>query len=304
MFYKGLLDKLDLKVEVFRPTVCRYKSAVEPYILTRMSDENRRQMQELVDSMWATLSGDVCEARGIDPAEMKRLTDNLQVVLPEDALAHGFVDGLVYEDQMDDIFVELGAEKESDDYAFVTLGDYASQVTVPLRGIDAGSVAVVYADGEIVDGEGSGKIYGNTLARTLREQREDDKVKAVVVRVNSPGGSALASDIIWREMELLRAEKPVVVSMGSYAASGGYYISCPADVVLADRLTLTGSIGVFGMYLYTPDALKNKLGITLDGVKSNASADMGTMAPLTPAQRASIMRGVDKVYETDRKSVV
>ena len=298
MFYKGLLDKLDLKVEVFRPTVCRYKSAVEPYILTRMSDENRRQMQELVDSMWATLSGDVCEARGIDPAEMKRLTDNLQVVLPEDALAHGFVDGLVYEDQMDDIFVELGAEKESDDYAFVTLGDYASQVTVPLRGIDAGSVAVVYADGEIVDGEGSGKIYGNTLARTLREQREDDKVKAVVVRVNSPGGSALASDIIWREMELLRAEKPVVVSMGSYAASGGYYISCPADVVLADRLTLTGSIGVFGMYLYTPDALKNKLGITLDGVKSNASADMGTMAPLTPAQRASIMRGVDKVYET------
>ncbi len=298
MFYKGLLDKLDLKVEVFRPTVCRYKSAVEPYILTRMSDENRRQMQELVDSMWATLSGDVCEARGIDPAEMKRLTDNLQVVLPEDALAHGFVDGLVYEDQMDDIFAELGAEKEGDDYAFVTLGDYASQVTVPLRGIDAGSVAVVYADGEIVDGEGSGKIYGNTLARTLREQREDDKVKAVVVRVNSPGGSALASDIIWREMELLRAEKPVVVSMGSYAASGGYYISCPADVVLADRLTLTGSIGVFGMYLYTPDALKNKLGITLDGVKSNASADMGTMAPLTPAQRASIMRGVDKVYET------
>ncbi len=297
MFYKGLLDKLDLKVEVFRPTVCRYKSAVEPYILTKMSDANRQQMQELVDSMWETLSGAVCEARGIDRDEMKRLTDGLEVVLPEDALRHGFVDGLVYEDQMDDVFAELGAEKEDDDYAFVSLGDYASQVTVPLN-VKAGRVAIVYADGEIVDGEGSGKIFGNTLARTLREQREDDEVKAVVVRVNSPGGSALASDVIWREMELLRAEKPVVVSMGSYAASGGYYISCPADVVVADRLTLTGSIGVFGMYLYTPDALKNKLGITLDGVKSNASADMGAMSPLTPAQRASIMRGVDKVYAT------
>ena len=298
MFYKGLLDKLDLKVEVFRPTVCKYKSAVEPYILSKMSDANRQQMQELVDSMWETLSGAVCEARGIDRAEMKRLTDNLEVVLPEDALEHGFVDALIYEDQVDELFAELGAEKSGDEYAFVSLADYASQVSVPLKGIDAGKVAIVYADGEIVDGEGSGKIYGNTLARTLREQREDEKVKAVVVRVNSPGGSALASDVIWREMELLRAEKPVVVSMGSYAASGGYYISCPADVVLADRLTLTGSIGVFGMYLYTPDALKNKLGITLDGVKSNASADMGTMSPLMPAQRASIMRGVDKVYET------
>lgn len=299
MFYKGLMDKLDLRAEVFRPTACPYKSAVEPYILPKMSDANREQMQALVSSMWKTVSETVGEARGIAPDVMKRLTDELQVVLPEDALERGFVDGLRYEDEMEEVFAGKGAEKEGDDYAFVSLGDYASQLTPDFALPGSACVAVVYADGQIVDGEGSGRaVYGNTLARTLREQRENEDVKAVVLRVNSPGGSALASDIIWREVELLRAEKPVIVSMGSYAASGGYYISCPADAILADRLTLTGSIGVFGMYLYTPDALKNKLGITFDGVKSNTSAGMGSIAPLTAVERRSIMRGVDKVYET------
>ncbi|MDE6374475.1 MAG: signal peptide peptidase SppA, partial [Alistipes sp.] len=141
-------------------------------------------------------------------------------------------------------------------------------------------------------------IGGNSLARRLADVREDEDVKAVVLRVDSPGGRALASEVIWREMELLKAEKPVVVSMGSYAASGGYYISCPADVIVADKMTLTGSIGVFGMYIDKIDALKNKLGITLDGVKSNTSAGMGTVEPLTPLERAATMRSVDKIYET------
>lgn len=300
MFYKGLLDKLDLKAQVFRPTACKYKSAVEPYILTKMSDANRLQMQTLVDSMWETIGGEVAEARGIDLAALDALTDKLQVSLPEEALAHGFVDGLLYEDQMKEVFAELGAKPASDgEYRFVTLGEYAAQVNADLKNISADQVAVVYADGQIVDGEGFGReIYGNTLAATIADVRTNDKIKAVVLRVNSPGGSALASDVIWREMELLRAEKPVIVSMGSYAASGGYYIACPADVIVADKLTLTGSIGVFGMYLDTIDALKNKLGITLDGVKSNTSAGMGQIAPLTPTERAMIMRGVDKVYAT------
>ena len=168
-----------------------------------------------------------------------------------------------------------------------------------LKNISADQVAVVYADGQIVDGEGYGKeIYGNTLAAKIAGVRDNEKVKAVVLRVNSPGGSALASDVIWREIELLRAEKPVIVSMGSYAASGGYYISCPADAIVADKMTLTGSIGVFGMFLDTRDALKNKLGITVDGVKSNASAYFASTWPLTPLQRAMIMRGVDRVYTT------
>ncbi|MCR2029779.1 signal peptide peptidase SppA [Alistipes timonensis] len=296
MFYKGLLDKLDLRAEVFRPTACKYKSAVEPFILDKMSSANREQMQALVNSMWGTISGAVCESRGIDSVKMRRITDNLQVTLPEEALEYGFVDSLVYEDQMEDVFAELGV---SDDCDFITLGDYASQVGADLKNISADQVAIVYADGQIVDGEGYGKeIYGNTLAAKITGVREDEKVKAVVLRVNSPGGSALASDVIWREVELLRAEKPVVVSMGSYAASGGYYISCPADVIVADRLTLTGSIGVFGMILDTREALKNKLGITIDGVKSNASSSFLATEPLTPIQRSMIMRGVDKVYTT------
>lgn len=305
MFYKGLFDKLDLKAEVFRPTVCKYKSAVEPYILDRMSEANREQMQALVDSMWGTIAEAVAASRGIDVERLNEIADKLQVTLPEDALKYGFVDGLLYEDQMKEVFAELGVEDDGEgNYDFVSLGDYASMVGVDLDNFGADRVAVVYADGQIVDGEGYGDaVYGNSLAAELADVRRDEKVKAVVVRVNSPGGSALASDVIWREMELLRAEKPVVVSMGSYAASGGYYISCPADVIVADRLTLTGSIGVFGMFLNPIDALKNKLGITLDGVKSNASAGMGSVEPLTPAQRASIMRGVDKVYETFTQDV-
>ncbi|WP_300723231.1 signal peptide peptidase SppA [uncultured Alistipes sp.] len=300
MFYKGLFDKLDLKAEVFRPTACRYKSAVEPYILDRMSDANREQMQELVNSLWGTISGEVARARGIDSVKMQRLTDELAVSLPEDALREGFVDGVIYEDQMRDVFAELGVETgDRDDDTFISLGDYAAMVGPDVSNLGADRVAILYADGQIVDGHGSGDaVYGNSLAAQLRELRGDDAVKAVVVRVNSPGGSALASDVIWREMELLRAEKPVVVSMGSYAASGGYYISCPADVIVADRTTLTGSIGVFGMFLNPIDALKNKLGITLDGVRSNTSAGMGSYTALTPAERASIMRGVDKVYTT------
>lgn len=296
MFFKGLFDKLDLRAEVFRPTACRYKSAVEPFILDGMSPANREQMQALVDSMWGTISSEVCASRGIDSLDMRRMTDNLEVSLASEALAHGFVDGILYEDQMEDVFAELGL---SEDYDFISLGDYASMVGVDMNNLSADRVAVLYAQGQIVDGEGYGEeIYGNTLAAKIAELRDDERVKAVVVRVNSPGGSALASDVIWREMELLREVKPVIVSMGSYAASGGYYISCPADVIVADRLTLTGSIGVFGMILDPREALKNKLGITFDGVRSNTSSDFLTTGPLTPLQRSMIMRGVDQVYGT------
>ncbi len=299
MFYKGLFDKLDLKAEVFRPTACKYKSAVEPFILDKMSDANREQMQALVNSLWKTVAASVAEARGIDLAELNRLADNLEVSLSEEALAKHFVDGLLFEDEMDDVFASLGVGTDRDGhYRFVSLGEYASQVTPDVK-FSAPQVALVYAEGQIVDGEASaGSIGGNSLARQLAEVREDEDVAAVVLRVDSPGGSALASDVIWREMELLKAEKPVVVSMGSYAASGGYYISAPADVIVADKMTLTGSIGVFGMYVDSREALKNKLGITVDGVQTNASAGMGTLKPLTPIERASIMRGVDKVYET------
>lgn len=300
MFFKGLFDKLDIEAEIFRPTACKYKSAVEPYFLTRMSEENRRQMQCMIDSQWEVLAGAVAASRGIELAELDRLADGLEVSLASEALEKGLIDGLLFEDQMKEIFHEYGATADDEgEFSFVTLGEYVSQLTVDVRNISSPAVAIVYADGSIVDGEGVGKeIYGNTLAATLADVRRDEEVAAVVLRVNSPGGSALASDVIWREVELLRAQKPVIVSMGGYAASGGYYISCGADAILADRTTLTGSIGVFGMFLRMEDALRNKLGITFDAVRTNTSSDMGAMRPLTPSERAMIMRGVDEVYET------
>lgn len=300
MFFKGLFDKLDIEAEIFRPTACKYKSAVEPYFLTRMSDENRRQMQRLADSQWGVIAGAVAASRGIELAELNRLADGLEVSLASEALEHRLIDGLLFEDQMDDVFRQYGATPDDEGgFSFVTLGEYVSQLTVDLENISSPAVAIVYADGNIVDGMGSGEeIYGNTLAATLADVRRDDDVAAVVLRVNSPGGSALASDVIWREVELLRGQKPVIVSMGGYAASGGYYISCGADAILADRTTLTGSIGVFGMFLRMEDALRNKLGITFDAVRTNTSSDMGVMRPLTRPERAMIMRGVDEVYDT------
>ncbi|MDE5707552.1 MAG: signal peptide peptidase SppA [Alistipes sp.] len=300
MFFKGLFDKLDIEAEIFRPTACRYKSAVEPYFLAGMSEENRRQMQRLADSQWGVIVGAVAASRGIEVAELNRLADRLEVSLASEALEHRLIDGLLFEDQMDEVFRQYGATPDEEGgFSFVKLGEYASQLTVDVRNISSPAVAVVYADGAIVDGRGTGKdIYGNTLAATLADVRRDDDVAAVVLRVNSPGGSALASDVIWREMELLREQKPVIVSMGGYAASGGYYISCGADAILADRTTLTGSIGVFGMFLRMEDALRNKLGITFDAVRTNTSSDMGVMRPLTRSERAAIMRGVDEVYDT------
>lgn len=297
MFYKGLIDKLGVEVEVFRPTVCRYKSAVEPYILDRMSEANRRQMQELADAMWADIAGQVAESRAMDVAELNRLTDELAACEAEDAVTAGLVDRLVYEDQMEDIIASLTG---SDDWHSVSLGEYASQVGQGTVSYSAPRVAIVYAEGGIVDGSGNGRgedIGGDALAARLAEVCDDDDVKAVVLRVNSPGGSALASDVIWREMERLREAKPVIVSMGQYAASGGYYISAPADVIVADRLTLTGSIGVFGLMLNPTEALRSKLGVTFDAVKTNRSADMGQPGrSMTQAERAFMMRSVDKVY--------
>lgn len=301
MFYKGLMDKLGVKAEIFRPTVCRYKSAVEPYFLDRMSDANRRQMQELADAMWKQISGDVASSRGIEPEKLQTLTDKLALCNPEDALENGFVDALLYEDEMDGVFDKFGAVAGKDgEYAMVSFGDYVSQLGPDISNLTAGRVAIVYAEGGIVDGgnEGNGEnICGDVLAAKLREVRKNDDIKAVVLRVNSPGGSALASDVIWREMTLLREAKPVVVSMGQYAASGGYYISAPADAILADRLTLTGSIGVFGLMIDPSNALRSKVGITFDGVKTNSSADMGQLGrSMTAEERAFMMRGVDKVY--------
>ena len=305
LFFKGALDKLDISVEVFRPTVCKYKSAVEPYILNKMSEPNRQQVKNLCEDIWNIICEDVSASRGISKKELNLHADRMDVNFPEDALKYKFVDGILYQDQMEDAFAELGVKKSfTGEYEMVSLGDYCSIVGADMSNLSAPKVAIVYAEGQIVDGEGvEDLVYGTTLAKTLASVRKDESVKSVVLRVNSPGGSALASDVIWREVELLKAAKPVIVSMGTYAASGGYYISAPADAILADRLTLTGSIGVFGLMMNGEDMLRRKLGITTDGVKTNPSADFGanvfglSVRKNTPLERSILLRSVDKVYE-------
>ena len=296
IFYKGLIDKLGVDIDILRPTVCKYKSAVEPFFLTEMSDANREQMQELANGMWDVVLDAVSSARGIDKQELNRLADELAIVLPKHALEHKFIDGVKYADQMEELFEE---EYGIENAEYISLSDYASSLVTDPKRASAPKVAIVYANGEVIDGEGSDdNIYGYSLSKTLRKVAEDDDIESVVLRVNSPGGSALASDIIWREMENLKAKKPVIVSMGEMAASGGYYISAPADAIVADRSTLTGSIGVFGMIPSFGKAMEDKLGLSVDGVKTNANSGMGNgFSALSPTQYRAMMQGVDRVYE-------
>ena len=305
LFMKGALDKLGLKAEAFRPTACKYKSAVEPYIRKNFSPENRAQSQMMVDDMWSVLVGSIAESRNLDAKKLMRLADKLEVSQPEDALKHGLVDALIYEDEMEAKFAEYGVEKGADGkFNIISLGEYMTLAPVMPK-FGAPSIGIVYAEGQVFDGEGEDdNIYSVNLVKVLKKAREDKDIKAVVFRVNSPGGSALASDVIWREVEQLRKEKPVIVSMGSYAASGGYYISAGADAIVADRLTLTGSIGVFGMLLEGEDMLNKKLGLTTDVVKTGAAADFGAnvmgvgVRKITDLERKTLLRSVDKVYDT------
>ena len=296
LFFKGLIDKLGVEVDILRPTACKYKSAVEPYFLTKMSDANREQMQLMVDQIWGVIVEAVSASRNISAEELNRLADELAVILPQQAVEHKMVDGLKYADQMEELFKSEYGLKEP---GYISLSEYAAGLTTDPKKASAPKVAIVYANGQVMDGEGTDdNIYGYTLSKTLRDVAEDDDIKSVVVRVNSPGGSALASDIIWREMENLKAKKPVIVSMGSYAASGGYYISAPADAIVADRTTLTGSIGVFGMIPNFGKALKDKVGVTIDGVKTNKNSGMMTgFSSMTPTQHRAMMQSVDRVYE-------
>ena len=313
MFYKGLLDKLDAEVEIFRPTVCRYKSAVEPFFLKKMSPENRKQMEAIAESVWETLCEDVAESRGVKVEALKSYAANLDIVLGEDAVRYGLIDALTYEDELYTLLESYGVERDSRGHLnSTTLGEYVlannfSVTTVTtkedfaLEFVDKPLVAVIYANGEIVDGDAymDGNIYGTALAREIRQARLDERTKAVVVRVNSPGGSALASDVVWREMKLLQQTKPVVISMGEMAASGGYYISAPAHVIVANKMTLTGSIGVFGMMLNLEKCLSNKLGITIDNAATSKEATPPSIfSPISTTQRKALMEGVDKVYKT------
>lgn len=297
MFYKGLLDKLGVEPQVFRHGT--FKSAVEPYIMNRMSPENRTQMETYINSIWGTMVADIAKERNLSIDSLNMFATDLSAMMAEDALANRMVDGLKYEDEVEDILREKLELDADEDITFVTLGEYiAAKPYTP--SYSDNKIEVIYAEGQIVQGTSEqGTLGSSTLADQLAEARLDEEVKAVVLRVNSPGGSALASEVIWREMELLRQQKPVIVSMGDYAASGGYYISAPADAIIANATTLTGSIGVFGLMFNAEKALNNKLGITIDVAKTNPSADMGMpFRAVSSSERAHIMRGIEQVYST------
>ena len=297
MFYKGALDKLGIEPQVFRHGT--FKSAVEPYILNRMSPENRTQMETIANSIWGTMVADIAKERNLSIDSLNMFATDLSAMMAEDALANRMVDGLKYEDEVEDILREKLELDADEDITFVTLGEYiAAKPYTP--SYSDNKIEVIYAEGQIVQGTSEqGTLGSSTLADQLAEARLDEEVKAVVLRVNSPGGSALASEVIWREMELLRQQKPVIVSMGDYAASGGYYISAPADAIIADATTLTGSIGVFGLMFNAEKALNNKLGITIDVAKTNPSADMGMpFRAVSSTERSKIMRSIEQVYST------
>ncbi len=304
MFYKGLLDKADVEAQIIRHG--RYKSAVEPFFMDKMSVDNRTQTRAFMQNIWNYLVENIAQARQLTVGEINTLADNLRIREPEDALQYKFVDKLMYKD---DVIEELktltGKTKKDDEPELISLKKYSNTPDTEKKSLKDPQVAVIYASGEIESGDGaSDKIGSETVSKAIREARLNDKVKAIVLRVNSPGGSALASEVIWREAELANKVKPVIVSMGDVAASGGYYISAAARKIYASPNTITGSIGVFGLLFNTQKLLNNKLGITIDTVKTNRLADFGSMTrPLTAEEKQIFQEGVEQVYDTFTKRV-
>ena len=295
-FYKRLLDKLDIEMQIVRGPNNRFKSAVEPYFLDKMSEANREQMDKLLGSVWGQILMGISQNRNISVEQLNKIADNLETAFnAEKALELGLVDNLYYKDQlMEELKGLTGSNKDIN-----TVGNTKYAKSFKDKKSSKNEVAIIYATGQIYDGKGdeNANIYSENLSKTIRKAREDENVKAVVLRVNSPGGSAVASAIIGRELDLTKEVKPVIVSMGNYAASGGYWISAKADYIYADPTTLTGSIGVFGTFPNAQGFLNDKVGLTFDVAKTNANADFGSVTqPLTEFQYGKLQEMVVKTY--------
>jgi protease-4 len=302
-FYKGVLDKLGIEMKLIR--VGKYKSAGEPYIRKDMSAENKYQLNSYLQSAYFHYLGCISEARNIAKDSLFAIANTLQIKRAKDAVRTGLVDRVCYRDEVLSSIMKKAGASAPNKINFITLPTYFSQLPKEEKGSRDKKVALIYAIGEIISGEGDDETIGSDrIANAIRDARLDDKVKAIVLRVNSPGGSALASDVIWREMELARKVKPVVVSMGNVAASGGYYISSSSDRIFAEPNTITGSIGVFGLIPNVKDFMNNKLGLTTDGVKTGKFSDLGDITrPMTAEEENIIQEGVNQVYRTFLKRV-
>ena len=300
-FVKNLLDRLEIQPEIFYAG--KFKSATEPFRATQMTDPNRLQTNVWLGDLYTRLLQQISATRGIDTARLHQLADSNAIQTANDALRYRLVDGLKYDDDIKTELLQRLHQGSRDKINFINLSTYAE--AADYKGSSGDRIAVVFAQGDIIDGKARrGSIASDQYKDIIRKLRLDNDVKAIVLRVNSPGGSALASDVIAREVSLARQVKPVVVSMGDYAASGGYYISCLADSIFADAGTITGSIGVFSMMPNMQSFFKDKLGITFDGVKTANHADMLTITrPLTPQERQFMQNSVDTIYYTFKDRV-
>ena len=294
MFYKGLLEKLDVDMQIIRHG--KFKSAIEPFTLDKMSTANREQMKRLLNSVSKNIFDSIANQRELTLSEVNKHANNLSLESAKSCVDLKYIDALLYQDQVEDSLSNISNSKKLN---LISLKKY-SKIKTEKKDISRDKIAIIYANGTINSGKGDEKSIGSeTTAKAIKKAREDNSVKAIVFRINSGGGSALASDVIWRETILTKkAKKPLVVSMGDYAASGGYYIACAADSIVANPNTITGSIGVFGMIPNLQNLYKNKLGITIDTVKTNKSADMGTNRPLTNFEKRKIQKSVRNIYNT------
>lgn len=304
MFLKGTLEKLEIHPEIFYDG--KFKSATEPLRETQMTEANRIQTSAYLGQLYGNYLTNIGKSRKLDTATLHRYANEGLIQNPQDAFTYKLVDGLKYDDQvMEALRSRIGLEKDAD-INFVSLTKYESAADYKSTSGDS-KIAVLYAQGNIVGGDGSDDvtISSEQYIKEIRKLRLDKSIKAIVFRVNSPGGSALASETIWRELVLAKKAKPVIVSMGDYAASGGYYISCMADSIFAEPNTLTGSIGVFGVMMNLQSFFKNKLGVTFDGVKTGQYADLGSSTrPMTDIERKFVQKGVDSIYATFKSRVV
>ncbi|MEB0261509.1 MULTISPECIES: signal peptide peptidase SppA [unclassified Mucilaginibacter] len=306
-FLKGALDKLGIEAQVIK--VGTYKSAVEPYILTKMSDANRLQVTSYLGSMYDYFLTGIAKSRNINKDSLFNYANSGLIQQPEDALKYKLIDGLKYKDEILSDLKSRTGKSEKKDISSVELADYLKSSTKTTTDPDdvssSNRIAIVYASGEINGGDGNDNSIGSeTISKALRKVRMDDKVKAVVLRVNSPGGSSLASDVIWREVMLTKKVKPIIVSMGDVAASGGYYIACAADSIIAEPNTITGSIGIFAILPNMQKLFTDKLGLSFDGVKTGKYADLGDVSrPLTPEERAILQNSVNHGYDDFTKAV-
>ncbi|MBK6341321.1 MAG: signal peptide peptidase SppA [Flavobacteriales bacterium] len=299
MFLKGLFEKLDIDMQFIRGSNNKFKSFGEVYTEEQMSPANRAQIELILRGLWADHRSAVSEKTGLSANELDTIANTFAAKDDEAARDLKLVDALMYRDELlADIKERMSLDKEKD-IAFVSLGKYLHTDDEKEEEGDAKTkLAVIYAEGGISSGDGDDGIGSTSLSATIREAREDSAVKAIVLRVNSPGGSGLASEVIWREVKLAAEAKPLVVSMGDVAASGGYYISCPATKIYAEPTTITGSIGVFGLIPNMQGFFKNKLGITFDGAKTHEYADMMTVSrPLTETEKRMMQQWVDDFYD-------